>query len=117
MAKTTSPFLRGGNLKDSLGTTLNGLLQRVPPEELKAIKQAVRAEGLARAVVYEDDEGKPQPTPILLRPRVLGGNQRNYLHQICRVMDGAWGKLYRLWLTVPEVKPYLPLTPREERWL
>src|SRR5262249_38962434 len=99
------------------GTTLNGLLQQLPPEELKAIKRAVREDGLARNVTYEDDDGKPQPTPILLRPRVLGGNQRNYLHQICRVMESAWIKLYHLWLADPEVRKYLPLTAREERWL
>ncbi|MSR47051.1 MAG: hypothetical protein EXS13_08300 [Planctomycetes bacterium] len=117
MARPSSPFLRGGNLKDSLGTTLNGLLQMVPPDELKALKAQVRAEGLARGVVYEDDDGRPQPTPILLRPRVLGGNQRNYLHQICRVMEGAWIKLYALWRDDAAARKYLPMTPREEKWL
>jgi hypothetical protein len=117
MAKPGSPFLRGGNLRESLGTTLNGLLQMVPPEELQRIKRAVREEGLKRGVVYEGDQGKPQPTPILLRPRVLGGNQRNYLHQACRVMEGAWLKLHPLWNSDPEVKRLLPMTPREERWL
>ncbi len=117
MGKSSSPFLRGGNLRDSLGTTLNGLLQMVPPDELAAIKRTVREEGLARGIVYEDDDGKPQPTPILLRPRVLGGNQRNYLHQVCRVMEGAWLKLYPLWREVPEVRKYLPMTAREEKWL
>lgn len=117
MAKSGTPFLRGGNLKDSLGTTLNGLLQRVPPDELKELKRRVREEGLARGVVYEDDDGRPQPTPILLRPRVLGGNQRNYLHQICRVMEGAWAKLYPLWREDPAARALLPMTPREEKWL
>jgi hypothetical protein len=116
MARSSSPFLRGGNLRDSLGTTLNGLLQRVAPEELKAVKQRVRELGLARGVVYEDDEGKPQPTPILLRPRVLGGNQRNQLHQICRVMESAWLELAHLWNADPEVRRLLPTTPREEKW-
>ena len=115
-ARGASPFLRGGNLRDSLGTTLNGQLQLVPPEELRAIKLAVRQKGLERGIVYEDDAGKPQPTPILLRPRVLGGNQRNYLHRICRVMDGAWSKLWPLWREVPEARRFLPMTPREERW-
>ena len=117
MARASSPFLRGGNLKDSLGTTLNGLLQQVPPEELKELKRRVREEGLARGVVYEDDDGRPQPTPILLRPRVLGGNQRNYLHQICRVMEGAWAKLWPLWRDDPAARALLPMTPREEKWL
>lgn len=117
MGKSGTPFLRGGNLKDSLGTTLNGLLQMVPPDELKRLKQQVREEGLARGVVYEDDDGRPQPTPILLRPRVLGGNQRNYLHQICRVMEGAWIKLFALWRDDPLARRYLPMTPREEKWL
>ena len=117
MAKPTTPFLRGGNLRDSLGTTLNGLLQQVAPDELKELKRRVREEGLARGVVYEDDDGRPQPTPILMRPRVLGGNQRNYLHQICRVMEGAWVKLYALWRDDPAARRCLPMTPREEKWL
>lgn len=117
MTTRGSPFLRGGNLEASLGTTLNGLLQRVPAEELKEIKRRVREQGLARGIVYEDDEGRPQPTPILLRPRVLGGNQRNYLHAICRTMERAWLELYALWRAEPAVRELLPTTPREERWL
>ena len=112
-----SPFLRGGNLKASLGTTLNGLLEQVPPEELAAIKRAVQRDGLARGIVYEDDDGTPRPTPILLRPRVLGGNQRAYLHRVTRALDGAHQKLYRLWLQEPAVRALLPLEQREERWI
>jgi hypothetical protein len=115
MRPPTSPFLRGGNLKDSLGTTLNGLLERVPPEELARIKKAVQAEGFERGIVYEDDDGTPRPTPIMFRPRVLGGNQRAYLHRVTRVLEGAHAKLYRLWLQEPAVRRLLPLHEREER--
>jgi hypothetical protein len=117
MRPPTSPFLRGGNLKDSLGTTLNGLLERVPPEELARIKKAVQAEGFERGIVYEDDDGTPRPTPIMFRPRVLGGNQRAYLHRVTRVLEGAHAKLYRLWLQEPAVRRLLPLHEREERWI
>lgn len=112
-----SPFLRGGNLRDSLGTTLNGLLERVPPPELAAIKRAVHAEGLARGIVYEDDDGTPRATPIMLRPRVLGGNQRNYLQRVTRILESAHAKLYRLWLHDADVRRLLPLEEREERWI
>ncbi len=117
MGKTKHLPVKFVNLKDSLGSSLNEMLQMIPPDVLRAVKRQVREEGLARGVVYEDEDGKPQPTPILLRPRVLGGNQRNYLHQICRVMEGAWQKLYRLWREVPEARRCLAMTPREERWL
>jgi hypothetical protein len=117
MAKTATPFLRGGNLRVSLGTTLNGLLSAVPPDERRAMKRAVKEEGWQRGVTYEDDDGKPQPTPILLRPRILGGNQRGYLHEISRVMEHAYAKLYHLWHEHTSVKRLLPLLPREEKWL
>ncbi len=112
-----TPFLRGGNLRDSLGTTLNGLLERVPALELASIKRAVQAEAFERGIVYEDDDGTPRPTPVMLRPRVLGGNQRAYLHRVTRVLDGAHAKLYRLWLAEPAVRRLLPLEEREERWI
>src|SRR5262249_14247668 len=32
-------------------------------------------------------------------------------------MEGAWIKLYHVWLEDAEVRKYLPLTPREEKWL
>jgi hypothetical protein len=117
MRSPASPFLRGGNLRDSLGTTLNGLLERVPPAELARIKRAVQAEGFERGIVYEDDDGTPRATPIMLRPRVLGGNQRAYLHRVTRVLEGAHAKLYRLWLQDPHVRRLLPLHEREERWI
>lgn len=113
----SSPFLRGGNLKDSLGTTLNGILQRLPPKELAGIRKAVREAGLARGIVYDDENGNPQPTPIMLRPRVLGGNQRAYLHKVTRVLEGAYLKLYQLWLEHTAVRRVLPLTEREENWM
>jgi hypothetical protein len=112
-----SPFLRGGNLRDSLGTTLNGLLQRVPPGELRDIKQAVKREAFERGIVYYDDDNRPRPTPILLRPRVLGGNQRNYLHRTTRALEHAHAKLLALWQTSERARQILPLTEREKRWL
>jgi hypothetical protein len=117
MPRSSSPFLRGGNLRDSLGTTLNGLLKRLPPDELKAIERAVREDGLKRGIVYYDDQDRPQPTPILLRPRVLGGNQRAYLHRIARVLEHAYAKLLPLWHRDERVRRILPLTERELRWL
>ncbi|MCE9593955.1 MAG: hypothetical protein K8S98_07175 [Planctomycetes bacterium] len=112
-----SPFLRGGNLRDSLGTTLNGLLQRVSREELRAIDEAVKREGFERGIVYYDDDNQPRATPILLRPRVLGGNQRHYLHRTARTLEHAYAKLLQLWLESPAAREVLPLTDRERRWI
>jgi hypothetical protein len=117
MARASVPFLRGGNLRKSLGTSLNGLLQRVPAEELKVIKDAVRREASERGLVYDDDAGNSRATPVMLRPRVLGGNQRAYLHRLSRVMEGAWLKMFSLWRAEPAVRRLLPLTESEERWM
>lgn len=117
MPRAASPFLPGGNLKDSLGTTLNGLLHRLGPDELKRMKQEVREAGLSRGIVYEDDAGRPHPTPILLRPRVLGGNQRQYLHAISLVLEGAFLKLVHLWHQLSAVRRILPLTELEQKWM
>jgi hypothetical protein len=111
------PFLRGGNLRRSLGTTLDALLARLPADALSALAETVAAEAFARGLIYEDDDGVPQPTPVLLRPRVLGGNQRAYLHHVSRVLEGAYGRLFRLWLTEPEVREILPVGEGEARWL
>jgi hypothetical protein len=117
MARPAVPFLRGGNLRKSLGTSLNGLLQRLTPEELRAIKDAVRREAAERGLVYDDDEGVSRPTPVMLRPRVLGGNQRAYLHRLSRIMERAWLRMFDLWRTDPEVRRLLPLSDPEERWI
>ena len=115
--RQSSPFLRGGNLRQSLGGTLNDLLARLPPATLRDIKAAVEAEGFARGLAYEDADGVPRPTPILLRPRVLGGNQRAYLHHISLVLEGAYLKLFRLWNEQESVRRLLPVTEPEARWL
>ena len=117
MRRLASPFLRGGNLRDSLGTTLNGLLERISPQERRSLREAVRAEALARGVVYYDDDNQPKPTPLLLRPRVLGGNQRAYLHRATRILEHAYMKLLELWERDPRVREILPLTERETRWM
>jgi hypothetical protein len=113
----SSPFLRGGNLRASLGTTLNGLLERLPREERAALKAAVERAGLARGIVYEDDDGTPRATPILLRPRILGGNQRHYLHRAARTLEHAHAKLLDLWQASPLAREILPLEEREKRWI
>ncbi len=117
MRRLSSPFLRGGNLRDSLGTTLNGLLERLSPDERSAIREAVRADALARGIVYYDDDNQPKPTPVLLRPRVLGGNQRAYLHRVTRILEHAYMKLLALWQRDATVREILPLNEREERWI
>lgn len=111
------PFLRGGNLRESLGATFNDLLGLVPPEELAAVKRAVHGEAFARGLVYEDELGNARPTPILLRPRVLGGNQRAYLHELSRTLEGAYLKLFRLWNEHSTVRRILPVTEDEARWI
>ena len=117
MRRLSSPFLRGGNLRDSLGTTLNGLLERISPQERRAIREAVRAEALSRGIVYYDDDNQPKPTPVLLRPRVLGGNQRAYLHRVTRILEHAYMKLLALWQRDAAVREILPLNEREARWI
>lgn len=117
MRRQSSPFLRGGNLRDSLGTTLNGLLERLSAAERSEIREAVRAEAFARGVVYYDDANRPQPTPVLLRPRVLGGNQRAYLHRVTRILEHAYMRLVSLWQRDPRVREILPLTELELRWM
>ncbi len=111
------PFLRGGNLRRSLGTTLDAVLGRVPKDELRALAARVAEEAFARGLTYGDDDGVPQPTPVLLRPRVLGGNQRAYLHHVSRVLEGAYGRLFRLWLQEPRIRDMLPVGDDEARWL
>ena len=115
--RQVSPFLRGGNLRQSLGTTLNELLGRIPPATLKAIQADVQAGALARGLYYESDSGERQATPILLRPRVLGGNQRHYLLEVCRLLERAYSKLFRMWHADPTVRRILPMTDLEQRWL
>lgn len=104
-------------MRDSLGTTLNGLLERIDPAERRSLREAVRAEALERGVVYYDDDNQPRATPLLLRPRVLGGNQRAYLHRVTRILEHAYMKLLALWEQLPLVREILPLSERESRWM
>ena len=81
------------------------------------MREEVRAEAAERGVVYYDEQNLPQPTPVLLRPRVLGGNQRAYLHRATRILEHAYMKLIALWENSSEVREILPLEEREQRWL
>ena len=112
-----APFLRGGNLRRSLGTTLNGLLALVSPADLMLAKRRVHEEAFARGLTYEDDDGAARALPILLRPRILGGNQRAYLHECARTLERAYLRIFRLWHEHTGVRRILPLMPREERWM
>ena len=117
MRRLASPFLRGGNLRVSLGTTLNGLLEHIPAAERAALREAVRREALERGIVYYDDENRPQPTPVMLRPRVLGGNQRAYLHRVTRILEHAYMKIPALFEADERVREILPLSERELEWM
>jgi hypothetical protein len=104
------------NLNLRLGRTLNEMLLRLPPDDLVKVAQAVKDESKAQGLLYEDEQGKPQVIPLLLRPRIMSREQRRFFQRVCLEIVHALEKLYLLWATDPEVAALLPLTEGELRW-
>ncbi len=104
------------NLDLRLGRTVNEMMLRLSPDDLVSMQTIIRIESEREDLVYEDDEGKSQVIPTLLRPRILSREQRRFFHKVCLEIIKALQKLYRLWMTDPEVRALLPLSPEEQAW-
>jgi hypothetical protein len=104
------------NIETRLGRSLNEVVLRLPPEELRAMAEEVRAQTEKLGLVYEDDEGKKHPVPLLLRPRVASREQRRYFQKVCLSITRALERFYELWATQQEVRALLPLSDDELSW-
>lgn len=104
------------NIGLRLGRTVNEAVLRLPPDDLVAVDRAVKKEAMERQLLYEDLEGKLQPIPVLLRPRIVSRQQVRFFHGVCLDIITALEKLYLLWSTVEEVRALLPLTEGERGW-
>ncbi|MEK7867401.1 MAG: hypothetical protein AAB434_12030 [Planctomycetota bacterium] len=114
MARGKRPLLENISLR--LGRTVNEAVLTLPPDDLVAVDCAVRKAAEEQKLLYEDDDGKLQPIPVLLRPRILSRDQRRFFHEVCLDIVRALEKLYLLWSTVDEVRELLPLTEGERSW-
>jgi hypothetical protein len=104
------------NIETRLGRSMNEVVLRLPPDELKAMAREVREETVKLGLFYEDEQGQQNPIPLLMRPRVCSREQRRYFQKVCLAITRALERFYELWATRPEVKALLPLTPDEEKW-
>ncbi len=114
MPRGKRPLLENIGLR--LGRTVNEAVLTLPPDDLVAVDKAIRKAAEEQKLLYEDDDGKLQPIPVLLRPRILSREQRRFFHEVCLDIVRALEKLYLLWSTVDEVRELLPLSEGERSW-
>ena len=93
------------------------LLARLAPDVRARIRQAMTEEAHRAGLVYESDDGSLRTLDVMLRPRLIGANQRRYLHEVCCAFQSAHEKVLDLWLNNTRVRRMLPLTEPEERWV
>lgn len=100
-----------------VGHTINEILFRIPPAEIRAMARELDDAARAAGLVYEEEDGAPRTIPLLLRPRVISEEQRVYFHKVCLEVTRAVEKLARLYVEDAQVRDVLPFTEAEEGWL
>jgi hypothetical protein len=100
-----------------LGNTVNEVFLKIPPKEARKVFQRLAEDAAREGIVYEEDDGTVHPVPIMARPRIIRPEQEEYFRKTCLELNRAIERLVELYLDDKRVRPLLPFTEREERWL
>ncbi len=80
------------------------------------IGQRLRADAQKNELTYERD-GQFEPIPVMLRPLLAMNEQLAYVQHVCQRLTDALKRLPSLYLSDPDVKKVIAITPGEEGWL
>ncbi len=99
-----------------LAARVRQALYHIPTLRLAQAHERMRRASIERRVAYfregEMDAIRILPCPITVLPEEL-----EYLHFVCRTLQGALGRLPELYLADDDVREALRLYPEEEEWL
>ena len=111
-----SPAEAAGLAGLRLAAHVRQALYRIPAARLAEAHQRMRQKSLERRVAYfrewEADTIRILPCPIAVLP-----DEVEYLHFVCRTLQGALARLPDLYLSDESVRESLRLYPEEEEWL
>ncbi|HEX3872411.1 MAG TPA: hypothetical protein VHV77_18325, partial [Pirellulales bacterium] len=85
-------------------------------DELLALMERIRAEAMARHVVYVRD-GTAEPIHIMACPLTVLGDQLAYIHSVTLTIHNALKRLVELYMHDFAVREILRLSADEEKWL
>jgi len=93
------------------------LFRRLPWTTILRLSRNVNREARSNGLTYVDDNGRTALITLTLRPRIIDRKKRNALWQMIRILDGAFGKLARLYLQDPSLRTLFPFEPGELPWI
>jgi carboxypeptidase Taq len=80
------------------------------------IAERLHQDALTNQLTYERD-GKYEAIPIMLRPLLAMNGQLSYVQHVCQRLTDALKRLPSLYLSDPDVRRVIAITPGEESWL
>ena len=104
--------LSGLNLDSRLRKVFYGLSDA----EIVALTDRMTAEALRRNLIYTR-HGQTEAIRVMLRPIAVLPDQLAYLHYVSLTIMGALKRVAELYLSDPQVREIVPLSPAEEAWL
>lgn len=111
-----SPAEAAGLAGLRLAAHVRQALYRIPASRLAEAHRRMQQKSLERRVAYfregEADTIRILPCPIAVLP-----DEVEYLHFVCRTLQGALARLPDLYLTDEAVRETLRLYPEEDEWL
>ena len=100
----------------SMTNSLQKLFMALGEQEIKKLFKEVERVAEERGMIYEEDDGTARRVPLLLRPRLISLQQKNYFMSVCRHMHDAFLKLSKIYYSTPSLQFLLPFTPDEHEW-
>ena len=99
-----------------LAARVRQALYHIPAPRLAEAHARMHRASLEKRVAYFR-EGAMDPIRILPCPIAVLPEEVEYLHFVCRTLQGALGRLPELYLADDDVRDALRLYPEEEEWL
>jgi len=100
----------------SMTNSLQKLFMALGEQEIKKLFKEVERAAQERGMIYEEEDGTARRVPLLLRPRLISRDQKNYFMSVCRHMNNAFLKLAKIYYSNPSLQYLLPFTPEEHQW-
>jgi hypothetical protein len=100
----------------SITNSIHKLFMKLGEKKIKRLFQEVAQQAIERGMIYEEEDGSTRPIHLMLRPRLISPQQRNYFIEACHHMNQAFLRLGELYLKSKLFQKLLPLSPEEHEW-
>ena len=100
----------------ALNKKMQDVILALPKERFQEVVEKVHAESVAQGLAIYDEDKKPHPVEIKLKPWIVTAAQERYVRRLSHILRNAINRVISHYFEDALIKDILPLTEPEEEW-